>query len=148
MEEGVLIFRPDLVHLGDNVYLGHRATLKAYPGGGIRIDRDTWIGPGCFLSGKAALAIEEGVGIGPGVQILTSAHRDPGRQRPLLDGELELGPVRVGAGSDLGAGVIVLPGVTIGRGVQVGAGAVVTGDLPDFTVATGSPARVTRMRDE
>jgi acetyltransferase-like isoleucine patch superfamily enzyme len=38
----------------------------------------------------------------------------------------------------------VLPGATIGRHVVVGAGAVVTGDLPDFTVAVGNPARVIR----
>ncbi len=148
LEEGVLIFRPDLVHLGRNVYVGHRATLKAYPGGGIRIDDDCWIGPGCFLSGKAELVIEAGVGIGPGVQILTSSHRDPGRSRPIMDGELELGPVRIGVGSDIGAGTILLPGVQIGRGVQVGAGAVVAEDLPDFAVAAGVPARVTRQRGE
>ena len=41
---------------------------------------------------------------------------------------------------------VVLPGVGIGRGGQVGAGAVVTGDLPDFAVATGVPARVRRLR--
>lgn len=147
IEDGVLIFRPDLVHLGDNVYIGHRATLKAYPGGGIRIAQDCWIGPSCFLSGKAELVIETGVGIGPRVQILTSTHRDPGRDRPIMDGELELGPVRIGEGSDLGAGCIVLPGVTVGRGVQVGAGAVVNADLPDYAVAAGVPASVLRFRD-
>lgn len=147
IEDGVLVFRPDLVHLGDNVYIGHRATLKAYPGGGLRIADDCWIGPSCFLSGKAELVIEAGVGIGPRVQILTSTHGDPGRDRPIMDGELVLGPVRIGAGSDLGAGCIVLPGVTIGRGVQVGAGAVVNADLPDHAVAAGVPASVLRFRD-
>jgi acetyltransferase-like isoleucine patch superfamily enzyme len=148
IEDGVLIFRPDLIHLGRNVYLGHRATLKAYPGGGVRIGDDSWIGPSCFLSGKAELVIGAGVGVGPGVQILTSTHQDPGRGRPIMDGELERGPVRVGDGSDIGAGAILLPGVTIGRGVQVGAGAVVSDDLPDFSVAAGMPARVLRMRPE
>jgi acetyltransferase-like isoleucine patch superfamily enzyme len=52
--------------------------------------------------------------------------------------------VSIGAGSWLGHGTIVLPGSTIGRHVVVGAGAVVTGDLPDFTVAVGNPARVIR----
>ena len=48
---------------------------------------------------------------------------------------------------ELGAGATVLPGVRIGTGVQVGAGAVVSKDLPDFSVAAGVPARVLRMRD-
>ena len=53
-------------------------------------------------------------------------------------------PVRVGAGSWLGHGSIVLPGADIGCHVVVGAGSVVTGTLPDFCVAVGNPARVIR----
>jgi len=53
-------------------------------------------------------------------------------------------PVRIGAGSWLGTGVVVLPGSTIGKHVVVGAGAVVAGDLPDNSVAVGNPARVVR----
>ena len=53
-------------------------------------------------------------------------------------------PVSIGDGSWLGHGSVVLPGATIGRHVVVGAGSVVTGDLPDFCVAVGNPARVIR----
>ncbi|MSY44417.1 MAG: acyltransferase, partial [Actinobacteria bacterium] len=53
-------------------------------------------------------------------------------------------PVSIGSGSWLGHGVIVLPGVAIGRNVVIGAGAVVTSDIPDFSVAVGNPARVIR----
>jgi len=53
-------------------------------------------------------------------------------------------PVSIGDASWLGHGTIVLPGATIGRHVVVGAGSVVTGDLPDFCVAVGNPARVIR----
>jgi len=52
--------------------------------------------------------------------------------------------VRIGDASWLGHGAIVVGGVTIGRHVVVGAGAVVTGDLPDYSVAVGNPARVIR----
>ncbi len=38
----------------------------------------------------------------------------------------------------------MLPGADIGRNVAVGAGSVVTGALPDFSVAVGNPARVIR----
>ena len=50
-------------------------------------------------------------------------------------------PVTIGDGSWLGHGTVVLPGSTIGRHVVVGANSVVNGDLPDYSVAVGSPAR-------
>jgi acetyltransferase-like isoleucine patch superfamily enzyme len=52
--------------------------------------------------------------------------------------------VRIGSGSWLGHGTVVLPGADDGRNVAVGAGSVVTGSLPDFSVAVGNPARVIR----
>lgn len=45
----------------------------------------------------------------------------------------------------LGAGVIILPGVVIGKGAIIGAGAVVIDDIPPFTIAVGTPARVIRI---
>lgn len=42
----------------------------------------------------------------------------------------------------IGGGAILLPGVTIGKGSVVGAGAVVTKDIPPYSVAVGNPARV------
>jgi acetyltransferase-like isoleucine patch superfamily enzyme len=44
----------------------------------------------------------------------------------------------------LGTNAVVLPGVTVGRGAVVGAGAVVTRDVPPFTVVAGVPARAIR----
>ena len=48
----------------------------------------------------------------------------------------------------LGTGAKVMDGVRIGRDAIVGAGAVVTGDLPERTIAVGVPARVVKHRDE
>ncbi len=62
-----------------------------------------------------------------------------GRQVPLNSA------VRIGAGSWLGAGAIVLPGTLIGRNVVVAAGSVVRGIVPDHCVVAGVPARVVRM---
>lgn len=47
-------------------------------------------------------------------------------------------------GASIGANATVLPGVTIGRGSLIGAGAVVTKDVPEYCVAIGNPAVVTR----
>ncbi|MBD2113713.1 acyltransferase [Nodosilinea sp. FACHB-141] len=46
----------------------------------------------------------------------------------------------------LGTGVKVLDGVTIGTGSVIGAGAVVSRDIPPYSVAVGIPARVIKSR--
>jgi hypothetical protein len=53
---------------------------------------------------------------------------------------------RIGHDTWLGHGAIVMPGVRIGDGSVVGAGAVVTHDIPPYTIAAGVPARVLRPR--
>ena len=146
-EPGVLVFHPETIELGANIYIGHQVILKGYYKGHMRIGDGTWIGQQCFFHSAGGLDIGASVGIGPGVRIITSTHMDPGPEAPIMAGPIQFAPVRIGSGSDLGMGCQVLPGVSIGRGVQVGAGAVVTEDLPDFAVAAGVPARVLRFRD-
>lgn len=145
-EDGVLIFHPENVELGNNIYVGHQTILKGYYRNKLIIGDDTWIGQQCFFHSAGGITIGQGVGIGPCVKILTSTHQDPGLDHPIMEGALEFKPVVIGDGCDLGVGTVILPGVTLGRGVQVGAGSVVTRDLPDFCVAAGVPARVLRMR--
>jgi|GEM_PF-191824 len=48
-------------------------------------------------------------------------------------------------GCMLGMGTIVMPGVTIGEGAIIGAGSLVTKDIPAWTIATGSPAKVVKQ---
>ena len=50
--------------------------------------------------------------------------------------------MRIGDGSWIGTGSVVLPGATIGKHCTIGANSVVTGDIPDYSVAVGAPARV------
>jgi acetyltransferase-like isoleucine patch superfamily enzyme len=146
LEAGVLVFHPETVHLGTNVYVGHRTILKGHPHGAIRIGSDTWIGQDCFFHGAGGIRIGAEVGIGPGVRILTSVHEETAPPAAIIEAPLRFAPVVIGRGCDIGLGTILLPGVTIGEGVQVGAGSIVTRDLPDGCVASGAPARVTRMR--
>ena len=65
----------------------------------------------------------------------------PPRKRPLVS----RGPVKIGKYVHLGEGVCVMPGVTIGDYSVIGAGAVVTRDIPPFSVAVGSPAKVIKQ---
>ena len=147
-EPGVLVFHAEHIAVGSNVYVGHYSILKGYHKGEMVIGDDVWIGQQVFFHSAGGLFIGDRVGVGPGVRIITSFHREEGWRTPILDSALDFAPVKVGADSDIGVGSVILPGVTIGSGVQIGAGSVVTADIPDHTVAAGVPARVIRQRQE
>ncbi len=147
-EDGVKVFHPDRISIGDNVYVGHYTILKGHYLGGMVIGDHTWIGQGCFLHGAGTITIGTAVGIGPNVTILTSVHEEGPRHRPILSGPLRFGEIVVEDGSDIGVGAILLPGVRIGEGAIIGAGSVVTKDIPAFSVAAGNPARVLRERED
>ena len=88
------------------------------------------------------------MGWGPGAKVLGSVHTGLPEDVPIIQTDLEIRPVRIGAWADIGTNAIVLPGVTIGKGAMVGAGAVVTEDVPPFVIVAGVPARVIRHRSE
>lgn len=67
---------------------------------------------------------------------------------PVITTDLEIKPVRIGAGADIGTNATILPGVSIGEGAIIGAGAVVTTNIPAYAVAAGVPARVLRYRKD
>jgi acetyltransferase-like isoleucine patch superfamily enzyme len=146
-EPGALVFHPENIELGDDVYVGHYAILKAYYRNRLVIGDRCWIGQQCFLHAAGGIRIGRRVGLGPAVKILTSAHElPPDPATPIMDGSLRLGAVVLDDGCDVGVGAIVLPGVTIGAGAQVGAGAVVTRDVAPGAIVAGNPARELRRR--
>jgi acetyltransferase-like isoleucine patch superfamily enzyme len=146
LEPGVLVFHPESIDIGDDVYVGHQTILKGYYKNRMAIGSGTWIGQQCFLHSGGGLTVGKNVGIGPGVKIITSAHVEEGRDKAILHCRIAFRPVEIEDDVDLGVGAIVLPGVRVGRGSQIGAGAVITEDVPRYAVAAGVPARVLRFR--
>jgi len=145
-EKGVLIFHPENIILGNNIYIGHGAVLKGYFKNEMIIGDNTWIGAGCFLHSAGGIIIGQAVGIGPMVKIITSIHEDDDISRPILHNDIEFKEVIIEDGSDLGIGSIILPGVTVGKGAIIGAGSVVTKDVTSYHIAAGVPARILRQR--
>jgi acetyltransferase-like isoleucine patch superfamily enzyme len=146
-EPGVLVFHPENIEFGDNVYVGHNTILKGYYKNSLTIGDNVWIGQNCFFHSAGGIRIGNNVGIAPHVKVLTSFHKEQGIEIPILFSEIEFQPVTIEDDSDIGIGSIILPGVQIGKGVQIGAGAVVTKNIPDYAVAFGVPAQVVKFRN-
>lgn len=90
------------------------------------------------------IEIGKGVAITTGVMILCH-QRDLTDYKPgmyAMHCPFKTGKVVIKDGAHIGIGAIIMPGVTIGEGAIIGAGSVVTRDIPSYSVAVGSPARV------
>ncbi|MFA5911145.1 MAG: acyltransferase [Vicinamibacterales bacterium] len=131
----------DTFTFGAGVFIGAQSYLQGRFDGTCVIGDRVWIGPQSYFDARH-LVIEECVGWGPGAKVLGSVHTGLPIDVPIMETELVIKPVTIGAWADIGTGAIVLPGVTVGRGSLVGAGAVVTKDVPPFAVVAGVPARV------
>jgi serine acetyltransferase len=140
------------ITIGAGTLIGAQVSLSAgmVPGQDLgdhpvlRIGDHCVIGRGSHIVAHNSIVIGDDVFTGPYVYVTDQNHgyTDPdvpiGRQWPSNTA------VSIGAGSWLGAGVIVLPGACIGRNVAVAAGSVVRGQIPDRCVIAGVPARVVR----
>lgn len=146
-ESGVLVFHPETISIGSNIYIGHNAILKGYYNSVMEIGTNTWIGQGCFFHSAGNIFIGETVGIGPMVKIITSYHQETPADLPIMQYPLDFRPVRIEDGADIGIGSIILPGVTIGMNSVVGAGSVVTKDVKPYSIVAGVPAKLIRMRE-
>ncbi|MCL5742481.1 MAG: acyltransferase [Acidobacteria bacterium] len=144
---GVSFRHPETFELGDGVYIGANACLHGRFDGRLVIGNHVWIGPQSYLDARD-LILEDYVGWGPGAKVLGSTHTALPIDVPIIQTDLVIRPVRVGAGADIGTNATLLPGVTIGSGAIVGAGAVVTRDVPAFAIVAGVPARYIRSRKD
>ena len=112
---------------------------------GIELGDRSGIGIRCELTGP--IKIGRDVMMGPEVVIYTSGHKFDRTDIPMMDqGFTETEPVTIGNDVWIGRRVIIMPGVTIGDGCILGAGAVVTKDIPPYTVVGGVPAKVIKHR--
>jgi acetyltransferase-like isoleucine patch superfamily enzyme len=140
------------IRIGSHTVIGPHITLSAgmMPGQTLLSDRVVCIGDRCLIGkgsgivGHLSIEIGDDVWTGHHVYITDQNHGYEDITQSISRQAQPERPVRIGDGTWLGHGVVVLPGATIGRHVVVAAGSVVTGELPDHCVAAGSPARPIR----
>jgi len=147
------IFNEKYIHIGSETMIGEHVALSAgmMPGQVcltdpvVRIGDRCLIGRGSGIVGHLSIEIGNDVWTGHHVYITDQSHGYEDVSLPISLQSQPESPVVIGDGSWLGHGVVVLPGAKIGKHVAVGANSVVTGELPDFCVAVGAPARVIRQ---
>lgn len=116
----------------------------AYVGPGVRLGRR------CKLQNHALVyepaVLEDGVFVGPAAvltnDVFPRAVTPDGRLKDATDW-VAVG-VTVREGASIGARAVCIAPLTVGRWAMVAAGAVVTGDVPDFALVMGTPARRVR----
>jgi acetyltransferase-like isoleucine patch superfamily enzyme len=149
------IYNEHSIWIGSHTMIGPHVSLSAgmMPGQTMVTDPVVKIGDRCLIGrgsgivGHLAIEIGNDVWTGHYVYITDQNHGYERVDIPISLQTQPEKPVTIGDGSWLGHGTIVLPGSHIGKHVVVAAGSVVTGDLPDYCVAAGAPARVIRQYD-
>ena len=147
------IFNENYIHIGNDTMIGEHVALSAgmMPGQKcltnpvVKIGDRCLIGRGSGIVGHLSIDIGDDVWTGHHVYITDQSHGYSDISRPISQQSQPESAVSIGEGSWLGHGVVVLPGAKIGKHVAVGANSVVTGELPDYCVAVGSPARIIKQ---
>lgn len=104
-----------------------------------------YIGPGAVIPARVKMG--NYVMIGPALVITGNDHKFDVPGTPIIfSGRPEPKICTIGDDVWIGARVTIMLGVSIGRGSVIAAGAVVTRDVPAYTVVGGVPAKPIRMR--
>ncbi len=122
------------------------ASFRLFPpfytdfGKNTHIGKDVFINSGCHFQDQGGIEIGDGVFLGHNVVLATINHD----LNPTQNRKNHYAPIKLGAHVWVGSNATVLPGVTVGEWSVVAAGAVVTKDVPPYTVVGGVPAKLIR----
>lgn len=150
-EPAISIVNPEGIHVGTFVKIGSFAVLEALvPDRGVTLT----IADGAYIGHLPRITAVNEVVIGEEAMLADRCYisdtnhlyedvTEPIKRQGLRDGRR----VEICRGAWLGIGAVVCGNVRVGENAVVGANAVVTEDVPDFTVVAGNPARVIRRHD-
>lgn len=140
------------VFIGDNVTISEGAWIAGNPNIGeskaiLRIGNGCNIGRYNEIYASKEVIIDDYVLTADRVYISDNTHCYEDISIPILKQPIKLNhTVHIGEGTWIGVGVSVI-GANIGKHCVIGSNAVVTHDIPDYSVAVGIPAKVIKRFD-
>ena len=146
------IIGPQNILIGNNVEILESAWLSSTPLTGscnslLEIKDGTSVGHYCHIYSTKKIIIEEKVLLADKVYISDNSHTFDKINVPVIDQKIkQLNSVNIGAGSWIGENVCII-GAKIGKQCIIGANSVVLSDIPDYSIAVGSPAKVIKKYD-
>lgn len=151
----------DNVKIFGNIDLRNRENGRIIIGNDVEIDNDCrlvaandavlmfkdkcFIGPYCVFNAGSNITLGSYTISGGFIHIQSSNHGMARGEKIWLQ-KHNYGPVFIGEDVWLGGGCTILQGVTLADGAVVAAKAVVTNDVPEFSIVAGVPARVIGQR--
>ncbi|QCK17057.1 acetyltransferase [Mangrovivirga cuniculi] len=122
VDETITIFTPFYTNFGKHISLG----------------KNVFINHACSFLDLGCITIEDGVMIGPRVNIISEDHPVEPENRNTLVPKA----VIIKKNAWIGAAATILPGVIVGENSVIAAGSVVKKDVPTNTVVGGIPAKI------
>lgn len=147
--ELVRILDPERIAVGSHVIVDDFVFLDG--GESLRIGSHVHIAGYVSIIGGGTCMLGDFCGLSAGTRIVTGTDLmdGSGLTGPTIPADLRAvhrGRVEIGRHALLGTNVVVHPDISIGAGTVVGSGSVVLGDLPEWTICVGTPARPIKER--
>ena len=136
------------ISIGNKTHINEGAWMLALKNSdktpGIKIGNGAYIGRFVHLVAVNKIEIKDNVAMADKVYISDNAHNYEDvntlmREQDIID----YGPVVIGENTWLGENSCII-GASIGKHCVIGVNAVVTKDIPDYSIAVGCPAKVIR----
>ena len=125
-------------------WLGKKSVIESYccinnAVGDVTIGDYTRIGIHCTVIGP--VCIGNNVNLAQGITVTALNHNFEDTSMRIDEQGISTKPIVIGDDVWIGSNAVILPGVTIGRHAVVAAGAVVTKDVPPYSLVGGIPAK-------
>jgi acetyltransferase-like isoleucine patch superfamily enzyme len=152
VERGVIIdgLSIDGVEIGDNVMIGPycviRASLLSRLGKGFHLGKHSSLDAYSYVGAGGGVWVGERVIMGQHISFHAENHNFQLIDRPIKEQGVAGKGIVIDDDCWVGSNVTFLDGVHVGTGCVVAAGAVVTKDIPPYSIAAGVPARVIDSR--